>query len=217
MQYSSESARSQMVRQQVRCWAVLDPRVLEVQNSLPREDFVPAAYRSVAYADTAIPLACGQSMMTPTIEGRLLQALEISPHDKILEIGTGSGYLTACLARLGSQVTSVEIFPQLADAARGRLADQGIVNAECVIGDAFALSPGAYDVIAVTGAVPGYRGEFDSFLKPGGRLFVVDGSKPVMKAWLMRRDGSGELQREQLFETFLPPLLHAAVPPRFVF
>ena len=214
-----ETARHQMVTQQVRAWEVLDPAVLEVLSRVPRERFVPAQYAALAFADTAIPLPEGQRMLTPQVEGRLLQALQIAPSDRILEIGTGSGFLTACLARLGAAVTSLEIRSQLAESARARLEELGVVNCTILAQDAFSWQPaGQFDCIAVGGSVPVPETMFQEWLAPGGRLFVVVGEPPVMEAWLIRRATSGPgFGRESLFETVLPPLDNARQPERFVF
>jgi protein-L-isoaspartate(D-aspartate) O-methyltransferase len=214
----AEFARQQMVNQQVRAWAVLAPAVLRVLTEVPRQRFVPAAYRSLAFADTAIPLPEDQFMMTPQVEGRVLQALEVESSSAILEVGTGSGFLAACLARLGAQVTSIEIRPTLADAARRRLLDAGISNCEVLREDAFRWQPPRrFDCIAVTGSLPVFDGRFQEWLAPGGRLFVVVGQPPSMDACLIRRLERGEFVRESLFETVLPPLDHAARPEQFVF
>ncbi len=214
-----ESARHQMVTQQVRAWEVLDPTVLEVLGTVPRERFVPPQYVALAFADTAIPLPQGQSMLTPQLEGRLLQSLEIMPTDRILEIGTGSGFLTACLAKLGAHVTTLEIRPELAEAARGRLRELGIDNCVIVDGDAFRWQPPEpFDCVAIGGSVPLLHSAFMDWLAAGGRLFVVVGEAPVMEAWLIRRASTGQgFSRESLFETVLPPLDNAPQPERFVF
>jgi len=215
---NTESARQQMVSQQVRAWAVLAPAVLRVLSEVPRERFVPAAYRSLAFADTAIPLPDQQFMMTPQVEGRVLQALEVAATDAILEVGSGSGFLAACLARLGGQVTSIEIRPVLADGARRALLDAGIGNCEVLAEDAFQWRPRQrFDCIAVTGSLPLFDARFQDWLAPGGRLFVVVGEPPTMDACLIRRHERGEFLRESLFETVLPPLDHAARPEQFVF
>ena len=215
---NTEAARQQMVAQQVRAWAVLDPAVLRVLGEVPRERFVPPAFRSLAFADTAIPLPDGQFMMTPQVEGRLLQALEIAPADQILEVGTGSGFLAACLARLGGKVTSLEIRPALADAARRVLRESAIGNCEVLAQDVFQWQPtGQFDCIAVTGSLPVFDGRFQNWLAPGGRLFVVVGESAAMDASLIRRHAGGEYRRESLFETVLAPLDHAARPEQFVF
>jgi protein-L-isoaspartate(D-aspartate) O-methyltransferase len=188
---------------------VLDQRVLDVLERLPREAFVPDYYRGVAYADTQIPIAHGEVMMAPAIEGRMLQAMDIAPGDEVLEIGCGSGFVTACLATLGARVTSIDIREDFVAEALHRLAAQGIQNCELKVEDAFARSDTArYDAIAVTGSVPDYRGEFDAWLKPGGRMFVIVGRGTPMEAMLIRQTSAG-IYREALFETVVPPLRNA--------
>ena len=209
-------ARETMVEQQVRPWDVLDTRVLETIATLPREAFVPQAVRSLAYADTELPLAHGETMMKPVLEGRSLQSLLPQAHECVLEIGTGSGYLTACLAHLAREVTSLERHPDLADAARAHLSAQGITNAEVVLADAFAWTTDrTFDAICVTGAMESIPTRFTDWLKPGGRLFAVRGRSPAMEAVLVHRDVNG-LRTESLFETDLPYLVGAARAPTFV-
>jgi len=218
MSLNAEAARAQMVTQQVRAWAVLEPRVLEVLGQVRREAFAPAAYRSLAFADTAIPLGDGQHMMTPQVEGKVLQALEIAPTDRVLEIGTGSGFLAACLARLGAHVTSLEIRPALADAARRALREAGARNCDVLAADAFAWQPAAaFDCIAVTGSLPAGDLPFREWLAPGGRMFAVVGPAPAMDARLVRRDAAAGFTCQSLFETVLDPLDHAPRPEPFVF
>ena len=208
-------ARELMVEQQVRPWDVLDLRVLDTIARLPREAFVPQALRSLAYADTALPLAHGEAMMKPVLEGRALQSLLPQVDESVLEVGTGSGYLTACLAGLAREVTSIERHADLAAAARARLAEQAIGNAEVVHADAFGWEPGrAFDAICVTGAVDRIPARFIEWLKPGGRRGVVHGHSPAMEAALVRRDVNG-LRTESLFETDLPYLAGAAPVPAF--
>ena len=208
-------ARETMVEQQVRPWDVLDARVLDTIATLPREAFVPQAVRSLAYADTALPLAHGETMMKPVLEGRTLQSLLAQPHESVLEIGTGSGYLTACLARLSREVVSLERHADLADAARARLSAQGIANADVITADAMAWTTDrSFDAICVTGAVDRIPARFTDWLKPGGRLFVVRGRSPAMEAVLVHRDVNG-LRTESLFETDLPYLAGAAPAPAF--
>jgi protein-L-isoaspartate(D-aspartate) O-methyltransferase len=215
---NAESARQQMVAQQVRAWTVLDPAVLRVMGDVPREKFVPAAYRSLAFADTTIPLPEGRLMMTPQVEGRVLQALEISPGDAVLEVGTGSGFLTACLARLGGHVTSVEISSGLADTARRHLREAGIGNCEIVVADIFQWRPERqYNGIALGGSLPVLDPRFQEWLAPGGRLFAVVGEAPAMEARLLRRMDRGEFKVESLFETVLPALDNAPRPETFAF
>ena len=214
-----EQARFNMIEQQVRTWEVLDQRVLDIMSRIPRENFVPEQYRSLAFADTNIPLGNKQVMMAPNVEGRLLQALNITPDDSILEIGTGSGYLTACLASLGKHVTSIDIAPGFTAMASSKLADQGISNITLETADvASGLANGEqYDVIAVTGSLPVLQQQFYENLKIGGRLFVITGNLPIMEALLITRVNQDNWSRECLFETCLPPLEHASKPQGFVF
>jgi protein-L-isoaspartate(D-aspartate) O-methyltransferase len=212
------SPRSQMTYQQVRASAVLPPETLAVFEQLPREIFVPEASQGAAYGDLAIPLGHGQHMLPPTVVGRILQAVTVHRADQVLEIGTGSGYLTACLALLGAQVRSLEIRPELAFQARQNLKAAGIGNAIVEEADAFEWQPAApgYDVVVITGSLPVYDPRFESMLNPGGRLFVVSGQAPVMEAQLVRLLNSGR-DVHSLFETVIDPLTHAAAPSHFVF
>jgi protein-L-isoaspartate(D-aspartate) O-methyltransferase len=212
-----EVARAQMLGQQIRAWEVLDDRVLRVLEQTPRERFVPEEYRDLAFADTEIPLAHGQCMLAPMIEGRLLQALQIEPIDEVLEVGTGTGFLTAALARLARRVVSVDIFPEFVDAARAKLADEHLRNVELRAADALRLElAGRFDAIAVTGSVPILDDYFVRMLRPLGRLFVVVGRTPVMEARLVTRNASGDATSESLFETVLTPLINAERPEPFV-
>src|SRR5215471_20222815 len=180
-----EAARAQMLGQQIRAWEVLDDRVLEAIAETPRERFVPEDYRDLAFADTEIPLGHGQAMLAPKIEGRLLQALQVEPSDDVLEIGTGSGFLTACVARLARRVLSVDIFPDFVDSARAKLAAQGRVNVEVQTADALELElADRFDAIALTASVPTLDDAFVRMLKPRGRLFAVVGRAPIMEARL---------------------------------
>lgn len=213
-----ESARQQMVLQQVRAWEVLDSRVLEVLGSTPREDFVPAAYAPLAFADTEIPLPCGQQMLAPKLEGRILQALDLNGEETVLEIGTGSGFLSACLARLARQVTSIEYHEELSNTAAQRLDDQAIRNVTLEIGDAMACEYSrSYDAIAVTASAPRRLARLENALKPGGRLFIVVGQAPIMEARLITRVGDNSWTSESLFETSVPALINAEQPNPFVF
>lgn len=212
-----EAARFNMVEQQVRPWEVLDQAVLDRLAATPRERFVPEEYRRLAYADTRIPLGGGDVMMPPREEGRLLQALALTPRDHVLEVGTGSGYLAALTAGLARRVTTVEVSPERKARAAGLLAEYG--NVEAIEGNAVrgweAAAP--YDAIAVTGSLPVLDESFLRQLKPGGRLFVVVGEEPAMEARLVTRTGAGDWATESLFETVLPPLAGAARPNRFEF
>jgi protein-L-isoaspartate(D-aspartate) O-methyltransferase len=213
-----ERARFNMIEQQVRPWEVLDPRVLEVLGEVKREDFVPPRHRKLAFADLSIPLDHGEFMMKPVVEGRLLQALELTGDEEVLEIGTGSGFLTACLARLARQVVSIERHTDLTERARGRIGASGIRNAQVQAADAFAYSPSqTFDAIAVTGAVATVPDSFLRWLKPGGRMFVISGLSPAMAAQLLLRHGPDQVETRSLFETDLPYLKGAEPPSRFVF
>ena len=215
---NTEFARRQMVGQQIRTLEVFDARVLDVLGELPREEFVPARYRDLAFAETKIPLHHGQFMMTPTIEGRLLQLLAPGKEDDVLEIGTGSGFLCACLARLARSVSSVDIFPDFAMDAAARLKNVGIENATLATMDATReLPPGRFDAIAVTASCPIFDVRFFDALKPGGRLFVIVGSPPVMDARLVVREPDGSQKVTSVFETNVLPLINAAAPPPFRF
>jgi protein-L-isoaspartate(D-aspartate) O-methyltransferase len=213
------AARTQMTYQQVRAWSVLPPEVLAVFERLPREDFVPASWGGAAYADLAIPLGHGQHMLIPTLVGRILQAVTVRATDRVLEIGTGSGYLTACLALLARQVHSVEIRPELTRHARANLKAAGIGNAEVEQANVFSWqSPQPnWDVIVLTGSLPVYDARFESLLAPQGRLFVITGEAPVMEARLIRKGEDKVRDVHSLFETVVDPLDHAAATSHFVF
>jgi protein-L-isoaspartate(D-aspartate) O-methyltransferase len=191
--------------------------VLEVIGALKREDFVPVRYRKLAYADVAIPIGEGQFMMKPVVEGRVLQALNIDEDDEILEIGTGSGYLTACLARLARRVSSIDNRDGLLDNARQRLQQAGIRNIELEHADALSgFEPELrFDAIAVTGAVARLPAHFRNWLAPGGRLFAVQGAGPAMAAVRITRMGEEEFLEESLFETVLDYLDGAQPTVRF--
>ena len=212
-----EAARAQMVGQQLRAWKVLDQRVLDVVRQVRRERFVPRAYRDLAFADSEIPLAHGQRMMTPSVEGRLLQALDLGPADTVLEVGTGSGFLTACLAALAGRVVSVDIFPEFTSDVAGKLQRGAVRNVELRTADALAIDwREQFDAIAVTGSVPELDDTFIRLLRPGGRLFVVVGRPPVMDAVLISTDLQGNRTRDNLFETVVSPLVNAERPEPFV-
>jgi len=214
-----ETARFNMIAQQIRPWEVIDERVLETLATVPRERFVDDAYQGLAFADVALPIGEGQAMMKPVQEARMLQALAVQPGDSVLEIGTGSGFVTACLAHLGGVVTSYEIQPALSEAAAGRLAALKVRNVELVAGDGLhaSLAPASFQVIAVTGSLPTYPGHLEELLAPGGRLFVVVGEEPAMTAMLVTRNDGGEIWRENLFETVVPALQNALQPDPFRF
>jgi protein-L-isoaspartate(D-aspartate) O-methyltransferase len=216
---NTQLARFNMIEQQIRPAEVLDPKVLDVIARMPREDFVPSTYHDLAYADTHIPLGHGQVMMKPIQEARMLQALNIQDHDKALEIGTGSGYVTALLANLAKQVISVEIIPELQQTASQTLERNGVTNVILETGDAAHGWPAEapYSVIAVTGSMPILAEELKQQLNIGGRLFVILGTAPVMTAALITRESETVWSREDLFETDLPALANVEQPPEFVF
>ena len=211
-------AREMMVEQQVRPWDVLDARVLGVLATLPREKFVPEIHRALAYADVEIPLGHGQKMMKPVVEGRTLQALLLQDGDEVLEIGTGGGYLAACMGALAREVVSLEIQPELAARAREQLDASGLggnVRIENVDALHYATDR-RFDAICVTAAVTEIPSLFLQWLRPGGRLFAVRGRSPVMEAVLVHNEVNGP-RIESLFETDVPYLAGAAPAPQFVF
>lgn len=207
-----------MVDQQVHTWEVLDPRVLDAMYAVPREAFVPPSCRDIAYADASLPIGFGQSMLAPKIQGRILQSLEVTADDRAFEVGTGTGYLAACLGLLAAQVHSIEIHAELAQAAAANLNALPRVRVTLETRDAFSSAPfGEYDVIAVTGSLPVYDTRFERALTVGGRLFLVVGTAPVMSAMRVRRVDRTEWIRESLFETVIDPLIHAPAAPTFIF
>ena len=213
-----EAARQQMVDQQVRAWDVLDPRVLDALTRVPRERFVPAAYRELAFADAPIPLADGQSMLAPKIDGRILQACDIAPGDSVIEVGTGSGFLAACLATLGGEVQTLENRPALVEFATSNLRSAGFPSIVIRGCDATTWRPAApVDVVVLGASLPAYDDRYQQWLKPGGRLFVAVGSAPPMTAELVTRVGSSGFARTELFETMIDPLSNATRPSAFVF
>jgi len=193
--------------------------VLALLEHIHREDFVPVRYRKLAFADLAVPLDHDQVMMRPKIEARMLQALEVEADETVLEIGTGSGFITACLAGLARRVVSVEIHPQLHEEAALKLKDKGIDNVELFVGDVMGgwQPEQAHDVVVVTGSVPRVPEQFLGWVNPGGRLFVVTGESPAMEARLMKRLDVTEWSEESLFETDLPRLEHSEQAPKFEF
>ena len=214
-----EQARFNMVEQQIRTWEVLDSGVLELLFEVKREEFVPTEHRALAFADLEIPLGHGESMMQPKVEARIVQELAILPHENVYEVGTGSGYLTALLARRARHVTSAEIHPDLRQRAERNLAAAGIRNVTLLEGDSSrgALAESAFDVIVLGGSTPVLPQAFLDRLTPGGRLIAVLGDAPAMKAVLVRQPVAGSFQHVELFETFLKPLVNAPQPSRFRF
>jgi protein-L-isoaspartate(D-aspartate) O-methyltransferase len=219
MAMNFDQARLNMVENQVRPWEVLDGRVLDVISKVHREDFVDAAHRQLAFADLCLPLGHGEVMMKPVVEGRVLQALDLQPTDHVLEIGTGSGFLTACLASLSAKVTSVDIHADFTVAATRRLQNAGVTNAELVTGEAVdGWQPNElFDALVVTGAVSSIPARWLTWLKTDARALIVRGQSPVQHATLLTHEGAGRYREETLFETDLPYLTHAEPLKRFVF
>jgi protein-L-isoaspartate(D-aspartate) O-methyltransferase len=214
----TEQAREQMVEQQVRAWDVLDERVLAVMRSVPRERFVPEKQRFLAFADLPIALAHGEHMLRPSVVGRLLQALDLSGSEHVLEVGTGSGFVTACLAATSQTVFSVEIFSDLADLARANLAGLNVANAQVVNDDALQMSQDTrYEAIVLTASLPQYDERWEQQLAIGGRLFVVVGEAPIMEARLVRRLSEDAWTSQSVFETIVGPMHNARRPDEFSF
>ncbi|SDG19455.1 MULTISPECIES: protein-L-isoaspartate O-methyltransferase [unclassified Duganella] len=214
-----EQARFNMIEQQIRPWDVLDAEVLELLHVVKRENFVPAAHKALAFADIEIPLPGGEAMLAPKIEARLLQDLGLKKHESVLEIGTGSGYLTALLAHKARHVTSVEISPALKALAEKNLADNGVTNASVELGNgAQGWTTGApWDVIVVGGSLPVLPEALLQQLKVGGRLAVIIGAAPAMKAQLVTRTGEAGYDTRTLFETNVKALESAVAPSKFTF
>ncbi len=213
-----EQARFNMIEQQIRPWDVLDPDVLDLLAAVKREDFVPPAYRSLAFADMEIPLPCGESMLAPKMEARVLQELAVRKHEWVLEVGTGSGFMAALLGHCAAHVLSLEIHPELAEAAQQRLRQAGVMNANVRCLDASReLPPGEFDVIVLSGSVAQLPQPLVDRLKPGGRLCAVVGDLPVMRAQLLTRTGERESRLVDLFDTVAPRLHGFAETPRFRF
>ena len=214
-----EQARANMVEQQIRPWEVLDQDVLDLLYFVPREEFVPAKHRSLAFSDLEIPIGEGERMWAPKIEARVLQELNVRKTDRVLEVGTGSGYLTALLSHRAAHVFSVEIKPKLAAFGRANLERHGAENATLEIGDAARGWPShaPYEVIVLTGSTPILPGAFVEQLSPGGRLFAVVGEPPVMTARIVAAAAPGAWRSTDLFETVIAPLVNAERPSRFRF
>jgi protein-L-isoaspartate(D-aspartate) O-methyltransferase len=212
-----EQARFNMVEQQIRPWDVLDMQVLDLLSKVKREHYVPPASREMTFMDIEIPLGHGVSMWQPKLEARALQALKLKPRDRVLEVGSGSGYLTALMSHLAEHVTSVEIVPELLAFAEKNLAARHIDNVTLAQGDAAQGWPGEYDVIVLTGSVPVLPEVFKNSLKPGGRLFAIVGDAPAMHAKSITCVAPGVFESVTLFETVVAPLHNALQPERFVF
>ncbi len=216
---NTEQARFNMIEQQIRTWEVLDPAVLELLHVVKREDFVPPAYRAMAFVDTEVPLPQGQSMLAPKVEARLLQELGLKRHERVLEVGAGSGYMAALLAHRAQHVTTLEIDPELARLATANLHGAWIMNATVVEADASRHVPqdGPFDVIVLSGSVAEVPRALLAQLKPGGRLTAIVGQLPIMRATLVTRSGEQGFSTVELFDTVAPRLQGFGEPGRFVF
>jgi protein-L-isoaspartate(D-aspartate) O-methyltransferase len=218
-----EKNRFNMIEQQIRTWDVLDQDVLDLLTVVKREFFVPAAYKGLAFIDTEIPLPCGEAMLTPKLEARMLQELAVKKHEQVLEIGAGSGYMAALLAYQARRVVTVEIEPELKALAEKNLAEYGVTNVEVVLGDAAQGWPGSgvngapYDVIVVSGSLPVLPDAFLKQLNIGGRLIVILGEAPVMTAEIITRRSDIVYDTVKLFETCVKPLRNAVAPSHFKF
>ncbi len=219
MEMNFETARHNMIEQQIRPWNVIDPVALEALETIPREHFVADELKEAAFSDVELPIGHGQHMLAPKIEAKILQAVQVKETDKVLEIGTGSGYLTALLAHLADTVITVELYEDLSELAKKRVTTEGLKNVRFVVADAangYAGS-GPYDVIVITGSVPELPESFKQSLKIGGRLFAVTGESPVMEATLFTRVSEKQFSEQYLFETDLQPLEHVSKKYGFVF
>ncbi|MDF2529447.1 MAG: protein-L-isoaspartate O-methyltransferase [Gammaproteobacteria bacterium] len=214
-----EQARINMIKQQIRTWDVTDNTVLEAFAAVPREEFVDPSYRDLAFADTTLPLAHNEVMLSPKVEGKMLQALDIQPHETVLEIGTGSGYFTALLAKMAKHVYSVEFYSDLSQNASAHLKRHRINNVSLEIGNAargWDYHANEIDVLVITGSLPFLPDSFKSCLKETGRLMAILGDSPNMKVTLIKKNGK-DWAAKNLFETVAPTLLYAQQPERFVF
>jgi protein-L-isoaspartate(D-aspartate) O-methyltransferase len=214
-----ERARFNMVEQQIRTWEVLDPRVLDLLHRVRREDYVPSEHRTIAFTDMELPIGHGEKMLAPRMEARMLQELALRETDRVLEVGTGTGYMTALLASLSGHVYSVDIVADFTRAAGARLAEHGIANVTLETGDAARGwdRHAPYDAIVLTGSVPVLPDAFRQCLNAGGRLIAVVGEPPVMEARLVTCAAPGAYDTVGLFETCIAPLRNAPRPQRFVF
>ena len=214
-----EQARFNMVEQQIRPWEVLDSKVLDLLFKVKREDFVPPVYQSLAFVDMEIPLGHGESMWAPRLEARVLQTVEVQRHERVLEVGTGSGYLTALLAAQTDKVVTVEMRADLKEAAEDKFKAHGLSDIQTRLGDAARdwNGDGQFDVIILTGSTPLLPEDYLKRLNPGGRLFAIVGETPVMSARLVTCVSSGAYRTDSLFETVVKPLVNALEPERFVF
>ncbi len=218
LEMNFEIARHNMIEQQIRPWNVIDPIVLSALDAIPRENYVPDELKTSAFSDVELPIGHNQSMLCPKIEARILQSVQLKKTDKVLEVGTGSGYMTALLAHLAEQVHTVEINEQLSEQARQKITSEGFENITFAVADAAQgyTQDAPYDVIIITGALSRLDDSFKQSLKLGGRLFVVLGTAPVMEATLITRVSTNHYATEILFETEIPELENAPQKQTFM-
>ncbi|MDG2375434.1 MAG: protein-L-isoaspartate O-methyltransferase [Woeseiaceae bacterium] len=215
---NTDSIRQQMVEQQVRTWDVLDPEVLQTLRDIPRERYVPAEFADCAYADAEIPIGFGQVMFRPSLDGRILQAVNIQPGESVLEVGTGTGYLTACISRLAASVTSIDLHQSFLDAACKKLVEDTADNITLSQMDASAELPDdEFDVVIVSGSLPRQDDRLATLLRPGGRLLTFIGESPAMTATLISHDQADELNVRGLFESDVAPLVRTSERSPFTF
>jgi protein-L-isoaspartate(D-aspartate) O-methyltransferase len=214
-----EQARFNMIEQQIRPWNVLDQDVLDLLHVVKREQFVPAAYQNLAFADVEIPLPGGEAMLAPKFEARIMQETGVKKHETVLEIGTGSGYMAALLAHRAAKVTTVEINPETAELAKKNLANAGIHNVTVEVGNgAQGWEKGApYDVIVISGALEVLPEAILKQVKVGGRIAAIVGQAPVMEASIISRTGENTYSTIKVFETNVRYLTGAPVPSHFQF
>ena len=214
-----EQARFNMIEQQIRPWDVLDASVLHLLSVVRREDFVPAVHKALAFADLEVPLPCGQCMLAPRVEARLLQDLSVQAHETVLEIGSGSGYMAALLAHRAQRVVSLELLPELVQMARANIQKAGIANVEVRQGDGSQglAAEGPFDVILLSGSVAEVPPALLAQLKVGGRLGAIVGEEPMMRATFVTRTGANDYRTTHPWDTVAPRLHHFAEPSRFTF
>lgn len=219
MPQNLEQARFNMIEQQIRPWDVHAPEILELLNTLHREDFVPESQRAIAFVDMEVPLPGGQVMLAPKYEARVMQELKVQKNEKVLEIGTGSGYMAALLAHQAQRVVSLEINPELAEFARGNLQRAGIHNVEVRVADGARTvqADGPFDVIVLSGSVAEVPAALLDQLKVGGRLFAIVGYEPVMRAHYITRSGAKTFETKTPWDTIAPRLQNFPEPSRFRF
>ena len=215
MTLNIEQARHAMIEQQIRPWNVVDMQVLATMSNIPRELFVSENYKNIAFADTSLPIGQDQWMLKPVVEGRLLQALNVQANDEVLVIGTGSGFITACLAHMARAVTSIDIHAEFIETVKAKLKTLELTNVQFELADIFSYQPSRqFNAIAITGAVSEIPSNIKDWLLPNGRLFIIHGQSPSQEAICITRVGD-KFVSESLFETDVPYLYGAQPKPKF--